>query len=364
MTSASSSSPRFGPTSPTRGDVPLVPRGAALRRSRRPARPCPIRPRRPRAVDRDELGQDRRTPPSSTARWSALAATRSLPSRSWRRPARRGRGPPCSAARRPAGARRRRLGRGPAGPPGRVGGRLPHRRRAARHRRRPAAAAVRAALREVIDRRVLVAAPDRSDARYVFSHALLREVIHGSLLPGERARLHAQICRGARGSRSGTSPGRSRRAPRPARRRPPPRSAYHWEAAGDPATGPGRDGRRGSRGRAGLRLPRRAHATTCGRSTCGRLSPTRTAALDRVGVLARAAETGVMLGEYRSGRGPRGAGAWPWSTRRPLLPVPRPSTSGNAGTSGNWATRPPPRPRWRPPRSLVPRDPPSAARAN
>ncbi len=52
---------------------------------------------------------------------------------------------------------------------------------------------VREGLRDVIDRRILVPAADRSDPRYVFGHALLREVIHASLLPSERARLHARF---------------------------------------------------------------------------------------------------------------------------------------------------------------------------
>jgi DNA-binding NarL/FixJ family response regulator len=43
------------------------------------------------------------------------------------------------------------------------------------------------ALRPAVDRQVLVAA----DEGYVFRHALLREVLHDDLLPGERERLHA-----------------------------------------------------------------------------------------------------------------------------------------------------------------------------
>jgi DNA-binding CsgD family transcriptional regulator/tetratricopeptide (TPR) repeat protein len=48
-------------------------------------------------------------------------------------------------------------------------------------------AAVLEALRPAVDRQVLVGADDG----YVFRHALLREVVYGDLLPGERQRLHA-----------------------------------------------------------------------------------------------------------------------------------------------------------------------------
>jgi DNA-binding CsgD family transcriptional regulator/tetratricopeptide (TPR) repeat protein len=52
-------------------------------------------------------------------------------------------------------------------------------------------AALLAALREAVERHVLVAAPG-SDA-YSFRHALLREVVEADLLPGERSQLHAAL---------------------------------------------------------------------------------------------------------------------------------------------------------------------------
>ena len=52
-------------------------------------------------------------------------------------------------------------------------------------------AVVRTALREVVDRRILVPAGGDEDPHHVFTHALLRELIHDDLFPGERARLHA-----------------------------------------------------------------------------------------------------------------------------------------------------------------------------
>jgi len=154
---------------------------------------------------------------------------------------------------------------------------------------------VRAGLREVVDRRILIPAPDRSSPSYVFSHALLREVIHESLHPGERARLHARYA-AALGARV-----RDQVAGRPATG-PPPTSAelaYHWEEA--------RDDRRAlaatvdaaisaERGYAYLDAHRRyLRALDLWQGV-----PDGTATLDRVDVLIRAAETGVLIGEYRT----------------------------------------------------------------
>ncbi len=75
------------------------------------------------------------------------------------------------------------------------------------------------ALRECVDHQVLVADRDA----YVFRHALLREVVYGELLPGERTRFHAAYGRAiaADGRLSaGSAEGEL---------------AYHWYEAGQPA---------------------------------------------------------------------------------------------------------------------------------
>jgi len=54
------------------------------------------------------------------------------------------------------------------------------------------AAALRDALREAVAGHVIVVDPD---GRYVFRHALLREVVHDDLLPGEHAELHLTLAR-------------------------------------------------------------------------------------------------------------------------------------------------------------------------
>jgi hypothetical protein len=47
------------------------------------------------------------------------------------------------------------------------------------------------ALNESIDKQLLVVDP--TEAGYRFRHALLREAVDASLLPGERSRLHRQV---------------------------------------------------------------------------------------------------------------------------------------------------------------------------
>jgi DNA-binding CsgD family transcriptional regulator/tetratricopeptide (TPR) repeat protein len=82
--------------------------------------------------------------------------------------------------------------------------------------------ALLAALREAVDRQVLVAEPDHN--RYRFRHALLAEVAYAELLPGERARIHRAYARALRAS--------------PGLRDPAPASAaaelaHHEDLAGD-----------------------------------------------------------------------------------------------------------------------------------
>jgi predicted ATPase/DNA-binding CsgD family transcriptional regulator len=50
---------------------------------------------------------------------------------------------------------------------------------------------LQAALRELVDRHLLVVGPDTES--YAFRHALLQEAVYAELLPGERARLHATV---------------------------------------------------------------------------------------------------------------------------------------------------------------------------
>jgi ATP/maltotriose-dependent transcriptional regulator MalT len=81
---------------------------------------------------------------------------------------------------------------------------------------------VRAALREAVERRILVASA--TDTRIGFRHALVREVAAAELLTGEQADLHARLA--------------SVLAERPELSEPSPAGAaaelaYHWEAAGD-----------------------------------------------------------------------------------------------------------------------------------
>ena len=156
---------------------------------------------------------------------------------------------------------------------------------------------VRAALREVVDRRILVPAGSPDDAHIAFRHALLREVIHDDLLPGERARIHARYAaaletRVADGRRDGTSTS------------PSPTAidlAYHWDAAGDDARA----------------LPAMVEAARFAESRYAYLDAHRryvrsielwdrvvakgaVVEVDPIEVLVRAAETAVLTGEYRS----------------------------------------------------------------
>ena len=82
------------------------------------------------------------------------------------------------------------------------------------------AAEVRAALREAAESNVIVA---DQRGRYQFRHALLREVVHDDLLPGEHSELHLALARAlehqAAETRRGRADHRRHRAPLPAGRR-------------------------------------------------------------------------------------------------------------------------------------------------
>jgi DNA-binding CsgD family transcriptional regulator/tetratricopeptide (TPR) repeat protein len=158
-----------------------------------------------------------------------------------------------------------------------------------------AAPVVREALRDVVDRRILVPAGGAADPHYVFCHALLQEVIHGELFPGERARLHAGYAAALE----------TRSADRAAGRRgtgPPPSAAelaYHWDAAGDepralPATIEA--GRAAERAYAYLEAHRHYLRALELWERAG--EPEASVTADRVDILVRAAETAVLIGEY------------------------------------------------------------------
>ena len=153
--------------------------------------------------------------------------------------------------------------------------------------------AVREGLREVVERRILVPAPDPSDPRYVFTHALLREVIHASLLPGERARLHARYAEELEGR------DRDRAAGRPSTGPPPSAAeiADHWRAAGDARRALAATVDAGIAAERAAAFPD-AHGQFLRALELWEIVPDATAALDRTGVLVRAAETGVLIGEY------------------------------------------------------------------
>jgi DNA-binding CsgD family transcriptional regulator/tetratricopeptide (TPR) repeat protein len=157
---------------------------------------------------------------------------------------------------------------------------------------------VRAALREVVERRILVPAGGRSDPHYVFSHALLQEVIHGELFPGERARLHAAYASALTARLDDRTAGRRVVGPPPSAAE----LAFHWDAAGD-------EGRALLATMEAARAAEQAYAfleahrhylralELSARVTGMEDGP---AAVDEVEILARAAETAVMIGEYRA----------------------------------------------------------------
>jgi DNA-binding CsgD family transcriptional regulator/tetratricopeptide (TPR) repeat protein len=75
-----------------------------------------------------------------------------------------------------------------------------------------------AAVREAVDRQLLVADHDA----YMFRHVLLQEAVYGELLPGERRQLHAAVARALTGD------------PHPsALRQTSAELAHHWQVVGD-----------------------------------------------------------------------------------------------------------------------------------
>ena len=76
------------------------------------------------------------------------------------------------------------------------------------------------ALREAVASQIAVALPD---GQYAFRHALLREVVHDDLLPGERTEMHAALARALEERISFGDSGAHVTA----------QAAHHWKAAGD-----------------------------------------------------------------------------------------------------------------------------------
>ena len=80
---------------------------------------------------------------------------------------------------------------------------------------------VRAALREAVDRGLLLPREDGGADAYLFRHALLQEALEDDLLPGERAELHAAYARALEASPDRADPGVQAQL------------AHHWYAAHD-----------------------------------------------------------------------------------------------------------------------------------
>jgi DNA-binding NarL/FixJ family response regulator len=157
------------------------------------------------------------------------------------------------------------------------------------------AADLRDALREVTGRRILETDGTGPDARLVFHHALLREVVHADLLPGERSRLHARYAAALDARLADRASGRWAPGSLPS----PAQVAYHWDASGDerralPATiDAGRAAQRTFAWSDAYRLDRRAL------ELWERVPDAATiTGLERVDLLGRAADAAVLAGEY------------------------------------------------------------------
>ncbi|MFN2608776.1 MAG: AAA family ATPase [Acidimicrobiales bacterium] len=142
------------------------------------------------------------------------------------------------------------------------------------------------ALRECVDHQVLLAHRDTGD--YTFRHALMRDVVYGELLPGERSRFHAAYGR-AVAADPGLLPGSAEAA-----------LAHHWHQAGD----------------AGRALPAAVAAAGAAERVYGFAESQRhyeralelwervadaeaRAGLDRLGLYERAAEAANLAGDHR-----------------------------------------------------------------
>jgi DNA-binding CsgD family transcriptional regulator len=141
------------------------------------------------------------------------------------------------------------------------------------------------ALRQAVAHQLLVARP--SEGGYQFRHALLQEVVDADLLPGERARLHAGYAHALtrQPELAGDAPAAAAEL------------AAHWDAAGEPARA------LSARVQAGLAAERARAFAEAARHYQRALQlwervadPGRPAGLDRIGLLARAAEAVALTG--------------------------------------------------------------------
>lgn len=156
---------------------------------------------------------------------------------------------------------------------------------------------VREALREVVDRRILVSAGVAADPHFVFRHALLREVIHGDLFPGERARHHAGFAMALEARAAERAAGRTGSGPAPSAAE----LAYHWDAAGDDPRALAATFEAGQAAERGYAFVEAHRHYLRALELCDRTSVAgEVAEATRVEILARAAETAVLIGEYRA----------------------------------------------------------------
>jgi tetratricopeptide (TPR) repeat protein len=142
------------------------------------------------------------------------------------------------------------------------------------------------ALRAAVADQLLVTRPDQDG--YELRHALLAEVIEADLLPGERARLHAAYARVLieRPELADASPAVAAAE-----------VAVHWDAAGAWAQALPARVRAGLAAERARALAEADHHYQRALTLWGRVpEPGQPAGLDRVGLLARAAETAAFIG--------------------------------------------------------------------